>query len=120
VGTRDCRRVLSYVPEVPDDFGVRLDFDVRSAEEGVPGTFGYFSVYVCSPKHLDRWLDAEEMKLGRHLVLMKRWEPQRVVGFINDFVERIEAETWEELAELISRIAAWEDELPAYMDWERY
>jgi hypothetical protein len=43
-----------------------------------------------------------------------------VVGFINDFVERIEAETWEELAELISRIAAWEDELPAYMDWERY
>jgi hypothetical protein len=111
--------LLGLTLENAEDFGVGFEFDVCSADDE-PGTLGLFTATICTPKWLDRSVTVDELRLGRHLFIVKRWEPQRVMDYITDFVARIEAETWPELAEIIGRIAWWEEELPAYMDWESY
>jgi hypothetical protein len=109
---------LDQQPAVADDFYCDLGFYVCQGDSA-SYVLGHFDVRICTPKFMDR-MASDDMWLGRGLFIVKRWNPERVLGHIRQFVEKIEADTWEELAELISRIARWEDELDAYMDWEQY
>jgi len=96
----------NYHPDVEDDFGLYLNFTV-GLEDSKGGDD--FHVLVCSPA----WLMRECRKgpvWGRHLLITDRFDLNEIRRSIEARLEEYSGESWEEIAEKISRYAAWEFE----------
>lgn len=77
--------------------------------EGEPGEES-FDVVVCTPRWLERRVHEEGALIGRHHLMIERWDADRVRNFLRDAVESEEAPTWPELAAKIGRLGKWEFE----------
>jgi hypothetical protein len=69
-----------------------------------------FDVVVCTPRWLARRVRDEGAIIGRHHLIVERWDAARVRRCLTDAAESQEAQTWPELAAKIGRIGKWEFE----------
>jgi Immunity protein 8 len=69
-----------------------------------------FDVLVCTPVWLARVVAEEGPQIGRHRLIVDSLDLQRAEAFLRHQVERLDAPTWDGLAEKISRLGYWEFE----------
>ncbi|MDF2711519.1 MAG: hypothetical protein K0R62_7171 [Nonomuraea muscovyensis] len=69
-----------------------------------------FHVTVCTPSALAERLQRHPFLIGRHWLFVPELHPDTVTAWLADRIAVLEAPTWEELAERIGRIGAWEFE----------
>ena len=69
-----------------------------------------FHVSVCTPAALNVLLARDGIVIGRHLLLVERVDRTRIEAFLADRLRRIDGDSWDVLAEKISRIGYWEFE----------
>jgi len=95
----------SYEPGEQQVFGFTLLFEI-----GIRGQEGadFFEVDVASPGFLERGLS--QPVFLRHTLLATDYNIPEAVVLVRKYVEAQEADSWEELARKISRVARWEFE----------
>ena len=99
--------VSGELPADPTDCWV-----VVQAEIGLEGEEGadLFTFYVCTVTKLRAVLRAEGCLVGRHLLLLERFDWERVERAITRIIDKTEGDTWEEIAGKIGRFGLWEFE----------
>jgi hypothetical protein len=66
-----------------------------------------FDLQVCSPD----WLKQQALPMiGRHLLIVSTFDFHAIREFLEDEVDRIEGDTWNEVGEKLGRIGHWEFE----------
>jgi len=103
----DVFDLSSYNPEEPDNFGFLLQ-----AMIGPEGTDGEesFDIMVVTPKWLEKRAAEVQIFLPRHYLVVKEYDMNAIRTFIEEFIEQSSAETWDEVALLLSRLGCWEFE----------
>lgn len=99
--------LTTYVPDDPEDVGVLVQ--IMAGSKGKPGE-ELFDVVVCTPRWLDRRIREDGPLVGRHYLIVERWDLARVRLYLTDAVGSEEGATWRELALRIGRIGMWEFE----------
>ena len=97
-------------PALPDDLNccwVVVQADIGPAEASGSETFTF---YVCTPRRLQQVLEKVGSQLGRHLIVVERFDWDVLKGAIRDVIANLEAESWDELAQLVGRHGLWEFE----------
>jgi hypothetical protein len=97
----------TYTPDDPTDVGLFVRILVGPRD--VAGEES-FDVTVCTPRWIERRLAIDGPLLGRHLVIIDRWNVDLVRTFLTARIEAEDAPTWPELGERIGRIGYWEFE----------
>jgi hypothetical protein len=97
----------SFEPEDPENVGILIQMIVGPADG--PGEES-FDVVVCTTRWLERWVQEEGPLVGRHHLIVDRFDRRRIGGFLTEAVESEEARTWPELALRIGRLGKWEFE----------
>jgi hypothetical protein len=69
-----------------------------------------FDLLVCTPAWLARILPEQGPQIGRHRLIVESLDMAKAQAFLRDRIQRLEAPTWPELAEKISRLGHWEFE----------
>lgn len=69
-----------------------------------------FDLIVCTPQWLSRAVRTEGPIVGRHYLIVERWDLPRISAFIVDAIETEDAPTWDKLGERIGRLGRWEFE----------
>jgi hypothetical protein len=106
--TADARHgaLDAFVPEDSEHFGLAVTATIGPAD-GRGGE--QFQFTVCSPS----WLAAEDRPKGfafQRTLLLDRWSAELVERAIADLCRHTEGETWQEVAQKLSRYAHWEFE----------
>jgi Immunity protein 8 len=66
-----------------------------------------FNLTVCSPD----WLrDAVQPVVGRHLLIVNRFQFAEIESFILKYIDSCEGDDWDQVAEKIGRLGRWEFE----------
>lgn len=97
----------AYSPQDPADVGVLVQ--IMAGPEGRPGEES-FDLIVCTPRWLERAVQRDGPTVGRHHLLIARWDAGEVRSFLTAAVQAEQAPTWQELAARIGRIGRWEFE----------
>lgn len=97
-------------PELPPDpedcwLVVQADIGLEAGE-----AVDTFTFYVCTPKRLEKVLQVEPCQVGRHLLIVGRFDWAVVEASIRGLVDDLRGESWEELAAKIGRYGLWEFE----------
>jgi Immunity protein 8 len=77
---------------------------------GVKGKSGEesFDIIVSTPQYLLQ--NQEEIMFGSNHLIILEYNYQKILEKLQDYIENLEGENWDELADKISRIAKWEFE----------
>jgi hypothetical protein len=97
----------TFRPTRADDCGILVQVLVGPADG--PGEES-FDVVVCTPRWLERQVREDGPLLGRHHLVMDKYDVARMRSFLTEEIESLEASTWSELASKIGRIGKWEFE----------
>ena len=101
----DDVNVGSYVP---DDLGCFfITFRLRIGLEGI-NSGDDFEISVCTPTWLQ--LNMWEPMWGRHLLIVREFDYQKILNMITDGIVRCDGENWMEIASKLARLYAWEFE----------
>lgn len=103
----DVRDLADFQPEDPDVWGISLQ--VLVGPENAMGEES-FDLTVCTPGWLAKQLGEDEMRWGRHYLLLKNYDWERLEPFLRRQFEGVEGETWLEIAALLGRYGRWEFE----------
>lgn len=104
----DIRVPLSdYSPENPDNFGFQARIIV--GEETIGGEES-FDFVICTPSWLMSRYQKSDIVVGRHLLIVFEYDYSRILSLLRSTVERATGESWEEIAEKLSRLGYWEFE----------
>ncbi len=103
----DVYELEKYVPIENDNFGFLLELEI-----GIVGKDGadLFNIMLCTPKWLINNNKNDEIIFGRHHLIVFEYNYQKIYKTLNDYISNIDCENWEEIANIISRIAHWEFE----------
>jgi hypothetical protein len=69
-----------------------------------------FDAVVCTPRWIADHLGSDGILVGRHHLLVDRYDFRRLEEFLRQYVARCSGATWEEAATRIGRLAKWEFE----------
>jgi hypothetical protein len=105
--TSDMDDLAQYVPPDPDRFCVSVRAIVGpecgKGEES-------FDINVCTPNRLAEACHAEGFIVGRHYLIVERYDATFLRKLITKLVQECEGSSWREVAEKVSRIGFWEFE----------
>lgn len=96
-----------YWPDDPEVFGFALRAIIGPEDE--PGGDS-FDFQVCTPDWLKAKYSKEEAVFGRHYVIVFDYDMAKIEQKIARYCESCIGESWQELAEKLSRIGRWEFE----------
>ena len=103
----DVEDLKQYWPKEPDNFGFLLQAMMGPAgQEGEES----FNMVVCTPKWLKQTHADADIVLGRHHLIVFRYDYQSLLNYIRTFAERCTGESWQEIAQKLSRLGRWEFE----------
>jgi hypothetical protein len=97
----------NFLPEDPEDVGALIQLLVGPADG--PGEES-FDVMVCTPNWLKSWTRSHGPTMGRHHLIVERYDFQEIRHYLTSAIEAEHGDTWQELALRISRIGKWEFE----------
>ena len=103
----DIYDLESYRPETADKFGFLLQAMI--GPEGKDGEES-FDIEVCTPRWLDENYDLDEVVIGRHHLIVREYNYQRLVQSIQEFLKSCTGKDWNEVARKVSRLGMWEFE----------
>jgi hypothetical protein len=69
-----------------------------------------FDMVVCTPEWLKQNHVATEIVLGRHHVIVFGYDYESLASYIASFAERCTGESWQDVAQQLSRLGKWEFE----------
>lgn len=97
----------SHVPQDTQKFSVLV-----RAVVGPRGGEGEesFDIHVCTPQWLDEQVEREGFVLGTHRLFVKTYDTAQIKKLVTKFIERYSGDSWQDVAEKISRIGQWEFE----------
>ena len=77
---------------------------------GPAGKIGkeFFQIQVCTPRWLVDELEHEPYLFGRLLLIVSHWDMQVIRGALEALCERTEGDTWDQIAEKLTRFTLWE------------
>ncbi|MFD2784145.1 immunity 8 family protein [Hymenobacter rubripertinctus] len=97
----------TYEPDAPLVFAYTLTFSIGPiGEKGAD----YFDVFVASAGYLQILFPDEAASFLRHTILARDYNVKQVVALMEKYVNSLEEDTWEMLADKLSRVAHWEFE----------
>jgi hypothetical protein len=103
----DIPDLAAYEPADGRNFGFLLQIIAGpSGEDGEES----FDVTVCTPSWLAENLGPTGILIGRHHLIVARYNYQDLKRFLVDFSEKHRANSWAEIAEQLGRIGKWEFE----------
>jgi hypothetical protein len=94
---------------VADQVDASVWVRVLAGPSGGPG-YESFDVNVCTPRWLEREIERTGPFVGRHLLIVNRWDAPIVRARLTGLFQTASGENWAELAEKLARIGAWEIE----------
>lgn len=103
----DLPRGKSQLPRDPDDCWILVYANIGMEGSADAETFLF---YVCTLKRITRMVHHEGFELGRHLVLLERFDWRRVEEAIGAVCAECTGETWEEIASKLGIFGARETE----------
>lgn len=97
----------NFEPTDKESFSFLLEFIV-----GLKGEKGgdEFSIEVSTPKWLLENYKKEDVLFCRHRIIVFEYDINRIINEIENHFESVIGNSWEEIANKISRIAHWEFE----------
>lgn len=101
----DIGDLKAYSPEEPDNFGFLLQAMI--GPEGQDGEES-FDIVVCTPEWLKRNHPATKVVLGRHHLIVFRYDYRSLASYIAAFAGRCTGESWQEVACQLGRLGRWE------------
>jgi len=90
----DVADLEAFVPDDPERFAIHI-----AAFFGVEGTQGkeMFDLGVCTPLWLEDMTQQEGgIMIGNHLLIVLRWDFQRIKRFLERYAAECKGETWRE------------------------
>lgn len=69
-----------------------------------------FDVRVCTPESLAQICEKDGFVFGRHRLVVNSYSPAKIRSVLTKFIERCSGDSWQEVAEKVSRIGLWEFE----------
>jgi len=97
----------AYKPNDPKKFG--LLFQVMVGPEGLDAEES-FDIEICTPLWLEDAYGIDDIVVGRHLLIVREYNYERMECFIVDYLKRCSAENWDEVAAKVARLGLWEFE----------
>jgi hypothetical protein len=97
----------TYRPDDPAHVGILVQIMAGPADG--PGAES-FDVVVCTPSWIGERARTAGPTIGRHHLIVDRFDADQVRSYLVAAVEAEEAASWEALAERIGRIGKWEFE----------
>ena len=99
-----------YLPDDPECFAFDLTLEIGVADN-VEGS-ELFSLIVCTPKWIEKCYlnDDQPMMLGRHRLIVLKYDWEKILAFLEHEVAKCEGDTWEEVTDKVGRIALYEYE----------
>ena len=107
VHSPDVYDLENYRPEDPERFAFLLQAIV--GPEGTEGEES-FDIEVCTPKWLESTYKLEDVVVGRHHLIVREYNYERIIETIKDFLRDCSGENWHEVAGKVARIGKWEFE----------
>jgi hypothetical protein len=98
----------SSLPEDPENCWIVLQADI-GLDDGTEAA-DTFTFYICTPKKLATIVIDEKYQLGRHLIVVDRFEWQLIESIVLKICSEAIGEDWEGIAKYISRFGHWEFE----------
>ena len=103
----DAPELATFAPPDPLDFELLLQVLCGPADG--PGEES-FDVGVVTPAWLLRHAEERVAIIGRHRLIVARWDWSSLSKFIESYVQRCEGESWPGVAQKIGRLGSWEFE----------
>jgi hypothetical protein len=107
VHSPDIDDLENYQPENPENFAFLLQAMI--GPEGKKGEES-FDIEVCTPKWLEETYELEDVVLGRHHLIVREYNYERIINSIKDFLQLCSGADWNEVAEKVARLGKWEFE----------
>ena len=98
-------RLEDFAPSDPEDVDMCLVAHIGS--EGEVG-MDLFYFRLLTPKSLNRRLWADRYVWGREVLVVERFDYKFVYGLVKALCDRIEGDSWEEIAQRLSPYVTWE------------
>ena len=103
----DIYDLKNYRPSTPDRFGFLLQ--ILIGPENGPGDES-FDVFVCTPRWILEEHSGEDVIVGRHMLIVFKYDYERLENFLRGKVAEVAGETWMDLGQRLARIGHWEFE----------
>lgn len=103
----DIPDLSTYVPENETNFGFMLQLFVGPVGESASELF---TATVCTPSWLNSRIDEDITMWGRHHIFVSKYNYEKLVQRIKNFILTCQGNSWSEVANKIGRIALWEFE----------
>lgn len=107
VHSPDIDDLENYRPENLEKFSFLLEAMV--GPEGKEGEES-FDIEVCTPKWLEETYGLEDVVIGRHHLIVREYNYERIMRAIKDYLQLCSGENWNEVAEKVARLGKWEFE----------
>lgn len=105
--TSDMNSLENYAPDHPELFCVVVRAMVGPKHgEGEES----FDINVCTPKWLAEACQREGFVIGRHYLIVARYDVPQIKKLVVELIERCDGNSWQEVAEKVGRIGFWEFE----------
>lgn len=96
-----------YWPEDQDVFGLSVTLEIGLS--GVEGA-DYFGIVICTPD----WIKKEYAKSGhvwgKSMFIVMNYNFLQIKSEIEKYLSRCQGDSWADIAQQVSRLAAWEFE----------
>ena len=103
----DIQDLEGYKPKEPDCFSFLLQLAVGPLDG--PGEES-FQVEVCTPAWLAKTFEESPIIMGRHFLIVREYDIQRILSFVDLYIKRCSGDNWEEIALKVGRLGLWEFE----------
>jgi hypothetical protein len=97
----------SFFPDEDDCFGFLIQ--AMFGPENSEGEES-FDLVVCTPKWLEQKLAKDMILSGRHHLIVKEYNFEAIRSFLIEYARQCCGDTWQEVAQILSRIGRWEFE----------
>ncbi len=103
----DVYDLEKYYPEIEDNFCFYIEISVGVKNEKGAEQFG---LTVCTPKWLLENKKEDEIIFGKNYLIVFEYNYQKMYSKIKFYIDKLDGNSWEELALKVSRIGYWEFE----------
>lgn len=103
----DIFDLQKFNPLEKDNFCFYLEFSAGPKNDKGSEQFG---ITLCTPKWLLDNKNENDIIFGRHYLIVFDYSYKRIYNFFKEYIENLEENDWDSLAQKIGRIAYWEFE----------